>query len=372
VRASTLNHASLARGFAQAAERYWLHIYPQVRRELSYWQRRASQIPDPALRMIALDGLHSKRGNLEGAAAFATFSPSAARASVVRASVALQAIYDYADTLMEQPHDDPVANARQLHLALRLALHEPGAPHGDYYAHHSACDDNRYLRDLVDVCRAAIARLPSFGIVRELVRLNIERIIRYQTLIDRPSAFAAWATGETPRDVDLRWWETGAACGSSMAVFALIATAANIHLLPGEAQSIEHAYFPWIGALHTLLDSLIDRPDDLASGQHSLLGHYDSARSTAERMRFIAREATRRAEQLPGGPSHALILAGMTSQYLSTPVALLPHARAARESIIDAVGALSTPTMAVFAARQRSTQLRIYVAKASVGIKCLQ
>ena len=83
-----------------------------------------------------------------------------------------------------------------------------------------------------------------------------------------------------------------------MAVFALIA-AASRGLLPGEAPNIEHAYFPWIGALHTLLDSLIDRPEDLASGQHSLVAHYSSAQATAERMRFITQEATLRPSNFP-------------------------------------------------------------------------
>ncbi len=372
MRASTLKHASLAGGFTIAAEHYWLHVYPLARRELGHWQRRASQIPDPILRTIALDVLHSKRGNLEGAAAFAAFSPPHRRVSVIRASIALQAIYDYADTLMEQPHSDPVVNARQLHLALQLALQQPDAPHPDYYADYPARQDNGYLKDLVDVCRAAFARLPSYSNVRELIRRNVERIIRYQTLIDRPTAFAAWAAEETPRDVDLRWWETGAACGSSMAVFALIAAAANRRLLPSEAASIERAYFPWIGALHTLLDSLIDRPDDLATGQHSLVGHYDSARITAERMRFIAHEATHQAEKLPSSRSHALILAGMTGQYLSTPAALLPHARPTRDGVIDAMGALSAPTMAVFSVRQQVMRLRSLPEAMSVCVKCLE
>ena len=351
MRASTPNSASLTQGFVLAAERYWLQVYPLVRCELARWRRHASQIPDPALRAIALEVQRSKRGNLEGAAAFAAFAPPARRASVIRASVSLQAIYDYADTLTEQPHDDPVANTRQLHLALAFALHEPGTQHGAYYAHRSACDDNNYLRDLVDSCRAALVNLPSYGITRELIRRNIERIIRYQTLIDRPSAFAAWATDETPAHADLRWWETGAACGSSLAIFALIAAAADPHLQPSEAISIECAYFPWIGALHTLLDSLIDRSDDLATGQHSLIGHYSSAHTIAARMRFIAHEATRRALALPGGLGHALILAGMASQYLSSPAALRPDARPARDGITNTIGALTTPTMAVFTAR---------------------
>ncbi len=372
MRASTPDPASLAQGFALAAERYWLQVYPLVRHELGSWQRRASQIPDPALRKIALEVQRSKRGNLEGAAAFAVLAPPNRRASVVRASLALQAIYDYADTLMEQPHSDPIANARQLHLALQLALREPEAPHRDYYAHNPTRDDNHYLRGLIDACRTALASLPSYDIARELIQRNVERIIRYQVLIDRPVEFAAWAARETPHDIDLRWWETGAACGSSMAVFALIAAAANRNLQPSEAARIESAYFPWIGALHTLLDSLIDRPEDLASGQHSLVGHYRSAQATAKRMRHIALEASRRVQTLPGGLSHAMILAGMAGQYLSSPAASLPYARPARKGIIDAMGQLGAPTMAIFRARELLSSFSHIPAVASVGVKCLE
>jgi tetraprenyl-beta-curcumene synthase len=351
VRASTLNRASVAQGFALATARYWLHVYPLALRELGCWQHRASQIPDLALRATALEVQRSKRGNLEGAAAFAVFAPPAQRVRVIRASVAIQAIYDYADALMEQPASDPIANARQLHLALQFALHEPGAPHGDYYAHHSAREDNHYLLDLVGVCRIALAGLPSYGIAHELILRNIERIICYQALIDRPPVLAAWAASETPSDVDLRWWEISAACGSSMGIFALIAAAADCDLQLSDAVSIERVYFPWIGALHTLLDSLIDRPDDLATGQHNLIGHYNSTKTTAERMRLIAYEATRQAETLPSGRDHALILASMASQYLSTPTASLPFARPVREGILGAMGWLATATMAVFGAR---------------------
>ncbi len=351
--ASTLNHASIAQRFAVAAERYWLQVYPLACRELGHWQCRAAHIPDPALRSIALETQRAKRGNLEGAAAFATFAPSSQRASVIRASLTLQVIYDYADTLMEQPHRRSIANARQLHLALRLALRDPDTAHEDYYAHHSARADSHYLHELIDACRVALASLPSYGAVRESLQRNIERIIRYQALIDRPAEFAAWASNETPRDLDLRWWETGAACGSSMVAFALIAAAANHNLQASEAARIERTYFPWIGALHTLLDSLIDQPDDLASSQHSLIEHYDSVQTAAERMRRISLEAARRAQTLPASHGHDLMLAGMASQYLSSPGASLPHAQATRQAIIEAMAPLAAPMLAVFAARQR-------------------
>lgn len=345
MRASTTHRANLARWFTQAAAHYWLAVYPQVRRELAHWRHRARLIADPALRRLALETQRSKRRNLEGAAAFATFAPAASRAAIIRASVAFQALYDFADTLTEQPRNPDPGRARRLHNGLLAAL--PGANEHS----RDACRGD-YLTGLIDACRASLAELPSFRTVYELVEVNTQRIVQYQTLIDHPAAFAAWAATETPAGSGLRWWETGAACGSSTAVFALIAAAGNPGLRLAQAVAIERAYFPWIGALHTLLDSLIDQPDDLAGGQHSLIEHYRSPILAGGRMGQLASEAARRAGALPGGHGHRLILAGMTSQYASSLRASLPHARASRAAVLDAMGDLAAPTMAVFAARR--------------------
>src|ERR1700682_308844 len=93
--------------FMAAARGYWLSVFPRVRRELRLWQRRAGAIPDCTLRQIALDVQQTKRGNIEGSAAFAAFAARAHRPAVVRAQLAFQAIYDYVDTLAEQPHTYP-------------------------------------------------------------------------------------------------------------------------------------------------------------------------------------------------------------------------------------------------------------------------
>src|SRR3954452_18767345 len=95
---------SPAVAFARAALRYWLTVFPRVSSELRHWRRSASRIDDPSLRQLALASL-AKRGNMEGAAAFATFVPWRARGSVIRVLVAFQTIYNYADLLAEQPSE---------------------------------------------------------------------------------------------------------------------------------------------------------------------------------------------------------------------------------------------------------------------------
>ncbi len=184
-----------------------------------------------------------------------------------------------------------------------------------------------------------------------------ERIVSYQSLNLTQAqgshhALARWASDETPPDTGLRWWETAASAGSSLGIFALVATAAHTTIHRHETAAIERAYFPWIGSLHSLLDSLIDLPEDAATEQHNLIEHYRSPYETAARLRTLAAESVDQARALPDGTQHALILAGMASHYLSAHEAQLPHATLAKSAVLDAIGELAGPTMLVLRLRR--------------------
>ena len=163
--------------------------------------------------------------------AFATFVPRASRAVVIRAMTAYQVAFDYIDTISEQPGADPIANGRQLNQALMVAL-EPDAAHPDYYAHHNRCEDTGYLCDLVDTCRTALYGCfpPTRAIASPSTHHNAHRHLpepqprRCQGSYD---AFTRWARARNPQGTGLSWWEMGAAAGSPLPVFALIATAAK-------------------------------------------------------------------------------------------------------------------------------------------------
>ncbi|MGO9320931.1 MAG: DUF2600 family protein [Solirubrobacteraceae bacterium] len=354
--AASRSQLALAGAFAGAASRYWLGVFPLVGRELRHWHERARRIPDPALRQLALITQSAERGNIEGAAAFAVLAPRAHRERVVRAVVAFQTTYDYIDTLAEQPSADPVANGRQLHLALLSAL-DTDCDHPDYYEHNRASRDNGYIRNLIDTCRFAFSALPSHASVAEPALRAARRMIDYQSLNhgaagDTRLALAQWAAGVTPAGSGLRWWETAAAAASSLTVFALIAAAAQPALAVEEAAATERAYFPWIGSLHVLLDSLIDRHDDIQAGQHCLIDHYASAEEAAARLSAIAARAMRATELLPRSVQHTTILAAMAGFYLSAPSTSAPAAMLASQRVLKTMGTVVTPTMAVHRARR--------------------
>ena len=194
---------ALASAFAGTASRYWLGVFPLVGRELRHWHERARQIPDPVLRRLALLTQRVERGNLEGAAAYAVLVPRAYRARVVRAVVAFQTTYDYVDTLAEQPSADPVANGRQLHLALLSAL-DPDGDHPDYYEHSSAQPGQRLHqepgRDLpVRARRTALVRVGRRS--RRCARPGASSPTRASTTErrrDTRGALASWGAAVTP------------------------------------------------------------------------------------------------------------------------------------------------------------------------------
>ncbi len=362
------SRTALALAFAAAAARYWLSVYPRVLREIRRWRERAREIPDPALRRLALESLREERGNLEGAAAFAVLAPRAERARVVRALVAFQAIYDYADTLAEQPSfSDSAANGRQLHLALLDAV-DSGGGCADHYAYSAWREDGGYLRELIEACATELAALPGYAAVSASAAEAIARMVDFQSFAHdgrgdfKAERLARWAEAQTPPASGLEWWETAAGAASSLLVFALIAHAAGPNAAgPNaagtnavEAQAvtkIERAYFPWIGALHVLLDSLVDRADDARAGRHSLVEHYGSPAELAGRLRAVTTGAVRASETLPDAVQHGLILAAMASFYLSQPAASSPAGAPARAEILATLGGRATLAMWLFRLR---------------------
>jgi tetraprenyl-beta-curcumene synthase len=292
---------------------------------------------------------------MEGAALFAVLAPASRRRETVRALVAFQTAYNYLDTLCEQRSADPVANGRELHRALLVAL-DPAASHVDYYARHPQREDGGFLVALVDTCRAALAALPSHAAVATGAVAAAERIVGFQSLnlTERQGGHEGlerWARRGTPDLSGLAWWQTAGAAGSSLAVHALIATAARSGVTPREVAAIEAAYFPSICALHSLLDSLVDVAEDERAGQRNLLSYHASPQQAAFAMRILARRASEAVDGLPDERHHRVILTAMAGHYLSSPEARTPCARPIAANAAAGLGPLLGPVLVLFKAR---------------------
>lgn len=345
-----MDGADLTFPFARAALRYWLGVFPRLRRQRRIRDARARDIPDPWLAALALEALR-KWGNVEGAAAYATLASRRHRLHAARAMTAFQAAYNHLDLLAETRQLD----ASRLHRALVCAL-DASAEQPDYYA-PSGLDDAGYLWEMVRECRAALGRLPAYPAAAGAALRAAGRIVCFQGLQsgDRGrdvAALCAWGAQIAPPGLDVEPWEAAAAAGSSLGVYALIAQAGRRHARAEAIAAVERAYFPWIGALHSLLDNLIDVAEDRGSGQHNLIERYGSPAHAARRMGLLTREALRAARRLPDGAGHVLIVAAMASFYLSAPQAAGAEAAPVREAVLETIGEPARLAMRVFRARR--------------------
>jgi tetraprenyl-beta-curcumene synthase len=346
---------SMAVVFVGAAMRYWLFVFPVVGSELRHWRRSAKRIRDPRLRRLALAALH-KRSNMEGAAAFAVFVRWGHRRDVVRALVAFQAIYNHLDMLAEQPSVDQEGNARRLHEALLLAL-DPDAASPACRALDRLGDDGGHLAEMVEACRWALSRLPGYAAGASATCLGGARILTFQSLsLDKGSKLEAWASQETPSDSDLEWWETAAAAGSSLTVHALIAASASPILSRQAVAVIDATYSSSIGALHSLLDSLVDEAEDAASGQLRLIGCYRTTHDAATRMRELAERAMDEARGLPDGRGHALLVAAMACSYLAECERIGARADSIADGVRSSLGCIARPMLGVFKLRRLASR----------------
>jgi tetraprenyl-beta-curcumene synthase len=326
---------------ASARELTW--TLPQVSREVRAWRARALQIPPGPLRDDALTTLTRERLNTEGAALFGIL-PRRRRPELVRLLARYQVLLDYLDTISERPAPDPLANGRQLHVALTEAL-DPSAPLTDHYRFHAWADDGGYLRALIQACREGCEALPSYGrvqtrVMRAGTRAAIQVLNHDPNAGRRDAALAAWARAEFPDETRLSWFELTAACSSSLWIHALLALAADPELTASEVEQAETAYFPWVCAASTLLDAFVDQAEDAVSGHHNYLAHYDSLPTAVRRIEEIVSQSALRARGLTGGTRHALIATGMVAMYLTKETAASSELRTATAGILAAAGTL--------------------------------
>lgn len=343
----------LAWAFIIAAANYWLSVWPTARRHIRLWRSRGRSTPDPAIRAHVLETFDQKWTNVEGAAAFAVLTPASRRATATNVLVTWQAIYDLADTLSEHT-DSPHADSYQLHQALVSAL-ESQPREIDFYVHHPNQDDGGCLRAIIDAARDGWTTLPSHAARMAAAIAAAERIACYQALhhgcVSGHDELAAWADAQTPAGTELLWWETSAAAASSLPALAMIAAAVDARITDIQAATIHEAYWPWTGALHTLLDSLIDMQEDAAADQPGLLNYADSA-EIAIRMGRLAAASASRTARLPSARQHTILLAGMICLYLSAPDAGLPYARPTTNAVLATIGALTRPAITILRLRR--------------------
>lgn len=336
--------------------RYYVSIAPVVRDELRFWRERAGRIPDPVLRAAALDNLDGEHLHVHAAAVLATVAPRRHRRPLVCLLVAFEVMYDYLDTLSEQPSPEWVANGLQLHGALAATI--SAADDADFYALHERSDDGGYLHELAVACRRRFQQLPASDSVLPVVTEAMARCAEGQTrahaAVEDVEQLERWGRRLVDADPQYRWWELTAATASSLVVHALFAAAADPTTTREDAETVAAAYYPALSALTTLLDSLVDYEDDRRSGEHSYVGYYESSAVAALRLAAIAAAGVGAVAALPQARRHAVIATGIAGFYLAAPTANGAFARLPKRRVMAALRpGLIYPVLLAVAVKRR-------------------
>jgi tetraprenyl-beta-curcumene synthase len=313
---------------------YWTRIVPHARTELEGWRRRALLIPDQQLRDHALANLDGENLNAEAAAVFALVAPRARRKTVTSLLVAFQTMYDYLDTVSEQPAPDPLAVGLCLHQALTAVF--TAEPQPDYFR-LLPVDDGGYLSALGAARRCGEAQSHTHA-----ARFTNDRRL------------TRWALRQA-LDPSYHWWELGAGGISSLSVHALLAAAADPATTRSTTEGVDAAYYPSVCALSTLLDSLIDLDNDAAAGNFSYYTYYADTSVAIDRLVAITAGADAELRSLPHGSVHRAIMAGVAAFYLSADT---PHAQLIRQPVLQALGISVKPLVGSLGLRRRAQAAR--------------
>ncbi len=284
-------------------------------------RERAAQIPDPLLRKEALASVDGKSYHVAGAAILATFLPAELAQQYVDVVAPLETIYDYLDNLCDRHPEVDAAAYPVLHQAIADALDVEAEPR-DYYALGPEGDDGGYLRSLVRQTQTALRETPSIALLKPFFAEAAAFYSDMQTFVhlrpgEREIACVEWYERNRDGFTDLDWHEFACAAGSQFQVYGPLYAA-----FAGKPEAIEKAYaayFPYVSALHVLLDSFIDQAEDRHHGELNFAVVYGGAKALRERASFLAASARTAFEAMPNPPHHRYVLRIMTLFYLSHP-----------------------------------------------------
>lgn len=301
------------------------NVFPEAERQISYWRRQASGIPEEALRLQALASIRHKTFHVQGGSAYALY-PGTDPYGTVRFIAALQTVSDYLDNLCDRAGVRDEASFRRLHLSMLDAVN-PLNHVRDYYRFYPHKDDGGYLDALVGACRSEVAKLPSYPMVQEsitcFVRLYTD-LQCYKHLANevREEKLKAWAIPYLKEFPGISPWEFSAAAGSTLGIYVLFAAAFEPGLTETEVQSLKQAYFPWICGLHILLDYYIDAQEDALEDDLNFTSYYLNRKQCEERLRLFIEKALEQTSGLRYPKFHITIIQGLLAMYLSDPKVL--------------------------------------------------
>jgi tetraprenyl-beta-curcumene synthase len=172
----------------------------------------------------------------------------------------------------------------------------------------------------------------------------------------RAPALRRWAAEQSPQE-NVSWLELAAASSSSLGLLALLAIAADPSTRESTVEQVRRAYFPWIDALTTLLDSVVDGAQDAKTGELNFVGEYASAAVATRRLHEITKRAVETARELPHGERHVVVVAGMIALHLSHLSAWMPTVQPTTRAVLRASNTMVAPLLLMILATWRATRV---------------
>lgn len=307
-----------------SVRRFLTAVLPQVSRELRRWNKQLDQCSDWSLLRQALLSLRRKRFHSQGGCFYALYNHSYTK-QLVSLIVALQTISDYLDNLCDRGEIYDEAAFRCLHHAMQDGLSTSPLQNRDYYRFYHARNDGGYLQELVAECRSGVALLPAYHVVQsEVLRLvslySDLQVYKHLHPQIRHTRLKRWFREKgSAVSPPIYFWEFAAACGSTLAVFALFGAAASHQTSEEDVRQMVKAYFPWVCGLHILLDYWIDQEEDRQGEDYNFAACYPSPEIAAQRLHLFLRKSLEGVSRLSHPTFHRTIVRGLLAVYLSDP-----------------------------------------------------
>jgi len=296
------------------------NIFPEVRKELDYWTARAMQIPDQELKKQALASIDSKRFHCQGGAVFALLANSRWK-EAVRFIVAYQTVSDYLDNLCDRSTSLDPADFQLLHESMNDALIPSPIKEKSYYLYRKEQNDNGYLQELVNTCQQVIRTIKDYEFfqqhVLKLQQLYAEMQVHKHVRVDeRIPRLTSWHRQNQQLAPDLTWYEFSAAAGSTLGIFNFISYGLGNKIEKGLVNYVWKGYFPYIQALHILLDYYIDQKEDKTEGDLNFCSFYPDERTMIKRFLSIIENAEEQLIRMPDTRFHKMVVQGLIGLYL--------------------------------------------------------
>jgi len=354
---------------ARANACYWRSLAPLVAAELDRWLDDAQRIPAETLRAVALQNLEEEGFNAQATATLASLAPPCHRRAVIEGIVALQLIYDYIDSLLEQHLPAALDDGRRLCRALTDAIDLQATPAAVYYSPDSAhTDDGGYLARLVGAVRSALGQLPSAPQIRIAAGAAAERCAEAQARAHVEDDAGRGQLEEWAKlgavDSGLPWREyLAGAVSSAFALHALMAAAADPATTEHDALWIDRLYLR-VCAITTLLDALVDYEQDISrDGKPGYTRYYNDRQSLADALGAAARHAMKLTRSVPNGAYHRMTLLGVAAFYLSSHAASSSFAKPAARQVSRELKPALLPALTIMRLWRLAKRLRTLAAR---------